>query len=89
MSVYLVAYAICDFKMISAFTKTSVRVDVIAKSQSIDDGDGDFALDETTKVLEFFEDFFKSPYPMQVSCKLHNFIEYFLFSNYLKYCFHH
>ena len=87
MSSYLVAFVICDFKLKSLFTKTSVRVDVAAKPQSIDDGDGDFALREATEILEFFEVFLKQPYPMEVSSNFkdeNNFLilKYLIFNYY-------
>ncbi|MDP4038415.1 MAG: M1 family metallopeptidase [bacterium] len=62
MSTYLLAFAIGEFEQISTKTKEGIEVRVLAtpgKSQL-----GRFALDTSTKVLTFYNEYFAIPYPL-------------------------
>lgn len=69
MSTYLVAFVISDFKKIEATSEMGVRIEVAAKPDSIDAGEGDFALDEAAKYIDFFAEYFDLPYPLEKSSK--------------------
>lgn len=62
MSTYLVAVAVGEFDFIETLTPKGVKVRVytpLGKTES-----GHFALDAAVKILPYFEDFFKVPYPL-------------------------
>lgn len=69
MSTYLIAFAITEFTQIEATSPKGVKVEVSARPQAISDGDGDFALQEATAILDFFADYFDVPYPLAKSSK--------------------
>ena len=72
MSTYLVAFVISDYKSISTISPTKgIMIEVAAKPQSIDNGEGDFALDEASKIIEFFYDYFNLAYPLSKSSNFH------------------
>ena len=70
MSTYLVAYVISDFEYIQNKTKRGVDVEVYAKKQSIDNNEGQFALEEAVKLVDFYEEYFGVEYPLKKSSKL-------------------
>jgi aminopeptidase N len=67
MSTYLVAYVISDFKGIKGKTSREVDIEVYAKPQSIEDGEGQFALEEAVKLVDFFGGYFQFEYPLKKS----------------------
>jgi aminopeptidase N len=67
MSTYLVAYVISDFQSIKSKTSRGIMIEVSAKPQSIDDGEGNFARDEAVKLVDFFEGYFGVNYPLDKS----------------------
>lgn len=69
MSTYLIAYAITDFTQIEAISATGVKIEVSARPKAISDGDGDFALQEATDIIDFFAGYFDVPYPLDKSSK--------------------
>ncbi len=84
MSTYLVAFAVSDFKKIEKKTEKGVLVEVSAKAQSIDAGEGKFGLEEAVKVIDFFSDYFDVPYPLAKSSKNILYNHYiFFYKNYL------
>uniref|UniRef100_A0A7N5JRQ3 Aminopeptidase n=1 Tax=Ailuropoda melanoleuca TaxID=9646 RepID=A0A7N5JRQ3_AILME len=62
MSTYLVAFIISDFKSISKMTKSGVKVSIYAVADKIHQAD--YALDTAVTLLEFYEDYFRIPYPL-------------------------
>ncbi|XP_026354365.1 endoplasmic reticulum aminopeptidase 1 isoform X4 [Ursus arctos] len=62
MSTYLVAFIISDFKSISKMTKSGVKVSIYAVPDKIHQAD--YALDTAVTLLEFYEDYFRIPYPL-------------------------
>ena len=67
MSTYLVAFVISNFKVIRTTTSKGVDVEVAGRPDAIDEGHGDYALDEATKIIDFFVDYFNVTYPMPKS----------------------
>ena len=71
MSTYLVAYVISNFKSISVKSpERGILVDVHARPDAIEAGEGEFALQEAADILDFFEEFFIVPYPLAKSSKI-------------------
>ncbi|WP_208422895.1 M1 family metallopeptidase [Latilactobacillus fragifolii] len=69
MSTYLVAFAFGELQGIQTKTKSGVQVGVFAtKAHQINELD--FALDIAKRSIEFFEDFYQTPYPLPHSWQL-------------------
>ncbi|CAK9293369.1 unnamed protein product [Gordionus sp. m RMFG-2023] len=62
MSTYLVAFVICDFKMVSGKTISGTLVGVHAPAEQIDQAI--FAKDVAIKALDFYEKYFDIPFPL-------------------------
>ncbi|XP_012494252.1 PREDICTED: endoplasmic reticulum aminopeptidase 1 [Propithecus coquereli] len=62
MSTYLVAFIISDFQSVSKMTKSGVKVSVYAVPAKINQAD--YALGAAVTLLEFYEDYFRIPYPL-------------------------
>lgn len=78
MSTYLVAFAISNFKTIKInSTKYNIQVEVSAKPEAIENGHGDYALDEASRILDFFSDYFDTKYPLLKSSRI-----FFYFRNF-------
>ena len=73
MSSYLVAFIISDFKKIATKSAKGIDIEVAAKPHSIDAGEGEFALSEAAKIIDFFADYFNVPYPLAKSSKYDHF----------------
>ncbi|KAF4111502.1 aminopeptidase N isoform X1 [Onychostoma macrolepis] len=67
MSTYLVAFVVSDFKYINAKDKKGILVRIWARKKAIDDGQGDYALKITQPILEFFEKYYNTSYPLSKS----------------------
>lgn len=70
MSTYLVAFVVSDFKTIEMMSAKNVKIQVAAKPSSIDAGEGDFALAEAARYIDFFADYFDLAYPLEKSSKI-------------------
>lgn len=62
MSTYLLAFLVGDFEYIEQTTKKGVRVRIITTPGKKEQGR--FALDVTLKCLEYYEEYFDIPYPL-------------------------
>ena len=62
MSTYLVAFVVCDFVLVQGVTKHNVNVSVIASKDKI--GQGQYALDTATALMEHYTDYFSVKYPL-------------------------
>ncbi|XP_059162409.1 endoplasmic reticulum aminopeptidase 1-like isoform X2 [Physella acuta] len=62
MSTYLVAFVICDFKNMSKTTEDGVEVRLFAPEDKI--YMGEFALNASVTVLNYYNSFFGIPYPL-------------------------
>ncbi len=62
MSTYLLAWAVGEFDFVQAVTKNGVSLRVYSPPGRAEQGR--FALDAGVRALDFFDDFFKVPYPL-------------------------
>ncbi|XP_043099183.1 aminopeptidase N [Puntigrus tetrazona] len=67
MSTYLVAFVVSDFKYINSKDKKGVLVRIWARKKAIEDRQGDYALKITQPILEFFEKYYNTSYPLSKS----------------------
>ncbi|XP_060797041.1 aminopeptidase N-like [Neoarius graeffei] len=68
MSTYLVAFVVCEFAYISKQNdKMDVMVRIWARKNVIEDGQGSYALSITQPILEFFEKYYNTSYPLSKS----------------------
>ena len=65
MSTYLVAYVISNFETIKDNSTKNISVEVSARPEAIKSHSGDFALEETIKIIDFFSDYFNETYPLE------------------------
>lgn len=66
MSTYLLAFIVCDFADIHS-TQKSVLIRIWARRKAIDDRQGDYALNVTGPILEFYERYYNAAYPLSKS----------------------
>ncbi|XP_060101068.1 thyrotropin-releasing hormone-degrading ectoenzyme isoform X2 [Heteronotia binoei] len=64
MSTYYLAWAVCNFTYRETTTKNGVIIRLYARSDAIRRGSGDYALNITRRLIEFYEDYFKVPYSL-------------------------
>uniref|UniRef100_H0ZAF9 Aminopeptidase n=1 Tax=Taeniopygia guttata TaxID=59729 RepID=H0ZAF9_TAEGU len=64
MSTYYLAWAVCNFTYRETVTKSGVVVRLYARPDAIRRGSGDYALNITRRLIEFYEDYFKVPYSL-------------------------
>ncbi|KAF4082996.1 hypothetical protein AMELA_G00135010 [Ameiurus melas] len=68
MSTYLVAFIVCEFTYTSKPNDNKdVKVRIWARKNSIEEGHGDYALNITRPILEFFEKYYNASYPLSKS----------------------
>lgn len=66
MSTYLLAFIVCDFADIQSSQK-NVLIRIWARRKAIDDRQGDYALNVTGPILEFYERYYNAAYPLSKS----------------------
>ncbi|XP_077598341.1 aminopeptidase Ey-like [Stigmatopora nigra] len=66
MSTYLLAFIVSDFGNISS-TSGDVEIRIFARKSAIKAGQGEYALSKTGLILEFFEKYYASSYPLPKS----------------------
>ncbi|XP_048358187.1 thyrotropin-releasing hormone-degrading ectoenzyme [Sphaerodactylus townsendi] len=64
MSTYYLAWAVCNFTYRETTTKNGVLIRLYARPDAIRRGSGDYALNITRRLIEFYEDYFKVPYSL-------------------------
>ena len=64
MSTYLVAYTISNFETIKGTSSKNISIEVSTRPEAIKNHSGDFALEETIKIIDFFIDYFNETYPL-------------------------
>ena len=62
MSTYLVAMVVCDYARIQERTSNGILLSIYAPNHLIPQAQ--FALNVTTRLLEYFQGFFGVPYPL-------------------------
>lgn len=70
MSTYLMAFAVTNYISKSRMSSKNIKVEVAAKPVSIDAGEGDYALNEAVKIIDFFADYFNVDYPLTKSSRV-------------------
>nr|CAB3243182.1 endoplasmic reticulum aminopeptidase 2-like [Phallusia mammillata] len=63
MSSYLIAFIVSDFQSVTNSTPSGIKVSVYASADKM--GQLDFALKTAVNVLDFYEKFFKIPFPLE------------------------
>ncbi|XP_030641461.1 thyrotropin-releasing hormone-degrading ectoenzyme-like [Chanos chanos] len=64
MSTYYLAWAVCNFTYIETLTDSGVVIRLYARPNAIESGSGDYALQITKRLLQFYEDYFKVKYSL-------------------------
>lgn len=64
MSTYYLAWAICNFTYKETVTDSGITVGLYARPDAIQQGSGDYALNITKRLLEFYEDYFNISYSL-------------------------
>ncbi|XP_051948018.1 aminopeptidase Ey-like isoform X1 [Xyrauchen texanus] len=67
MSTYLVAFFVSDFTYIHDADNKGVLVRIWARKKAISEGQGNYALTITQSILEFFEKYYNTSYPLSKS----------------------
>lgn len=66
MSTYLLAFIVCDFAHIHS-TQKNILIRIWARRKAIEDRQGDYALNVTGPILEFYERYYNAAYPLSKS----------------------
>ncbi|KAM3626172.1 uncharacterized protein V6R79_024096 [Siganus canaliculatus] len=66
MSTYVLAFIVTDFISIQS-TKNNLLVRIWARQKAINDRQGDYALNVTGPILQFFEQYYNATYPLSKS----------------------
>eukprot|EP00062_Callorhinchus_milii_P018000 gi/632971000/ref/XP_007901957.1/ PREDICTED: thyrotropin-releasing hormone-degrading ectoenzyme [Callorhinchus milii] len=64
MSTYYLAWAVCNFTYKETVTNSGITVRLYARSDAIERGSGDYALNITKRLLEFYEGYFNVSYSL-------------------------
>uniref|UniRef100_A0A3Q3X670 Aminopeptidase n=1 Tax=Mola mola TaxID=94237 RepID=A0A3Q3X670_MOLML len=67
MSTYLLAFIVCDFVKIESIKNNNLLVRIWARRKAISDNQGDYALNVTGPILQFFERYYNASYPLSKS----------------------
>lgn len=67
MSTYLLAYIVSEFKYVEAVSPNRVQIRIWARPSAIDEGHGDYALQVTGPILNFFAQHYNTAYPLEKS----------------------
>ncbi|XP_034142912.1 aminopeptidase N [Esox lucius] len=67
MSTYLLAFVVSEFDFIRSPEGEKVLIRIWARKQAIEEGQGDYALEKTGPILEFFEKYYTTDYPLNKS----------------------
>ncbi|XP_023669966.2 aminopeptidase N-like [Paramormyrops kingsleyae] len=67
MSTYLLAFIVSDYTYISSAKKDNALIRIWARRKAISRRQGQYALNVTGQILQFFVNYYKSPYPLSKS----------------------
>ncbi|XP_061100577.1 aminopeptidase N-like [Conger conger] len=68
MSTYVLAFIVCDFAHVTAPEDSgNVLIRIWARRKAIEQGQGDYALEVTGRILKFYESYFNISYPLSKS----------------------
>lgn len=80
MSTYLMAFVVSNFEKKSKQSPIkNITIEVAARPEAIRNGDGDHGLDEAAQIIDFFSDYFQTPYPLPKSSLLPTFSQNYVF----------
>jgi aminopeptidase N len=73
MSTYLVAFLVSNFKTIRRQSERfKIDIEVSAREEAINNGEGNFALNEAGDIIDFYTEYFDIRYPLKKSSKITN-----------------
>ncbi|XP_036443065.1 aminopeptidase Ey-like isoform X2 [Colossoma macropomum] len=67
MSTYLLAFVVSDFISIKTPAEAKVLIRIWARRKAIEAGQGEYALNITGRILDFFQNYYNSKYPLRKS----------------------
>uniref|UniRef100_A0A4W6G5D0 Aminopeptidase n=1 Tax=Lates calcarifer TaxID=8187 RepID=A0A4W6G5D0_LATCA len=67
MSTYLLAFIVSDFVSIQSNQNNNLLIRIWARKKAIDDRQGDYALNVTGPILQFYERYYNATYPLSKS----------------------
>ncbi|KAF3686902.1 Aminopeptidase N [Channa argus] len=67
MSTYLLAFIVSDFDSIQSNQNNNLLIRIWARKKAIDDKQGDYALNVTGPILQFYEHYYNATYPLSKS----------------------
>lgn len=67
MSTYLLAFIVSDFSSIRSTKNSNVLIRIWARTKAVNDRDGEYALNVTEQILQFYEQYYNSKYPLSKS----------------------
>ncbi|XP_076012190.1 aminopeptidase N-like isoform X2 [Genypterus blacodes] len=67
MSTYLLAFIVCDFASLQSSEDNTILIRIWARRNAITAGQGDYALNVTGPILQFYEQYYKVKYPLSKS----------------------
>uniref|UniRef100_A0A3B4CCY5 Aminopeptidase n=1 Tax=Pygocentrus nattereri TaxID=42514 RepID=A0A3B4CCY5_PYGNA len=67
MSTYLLAFVVSDFISIKTPAEAKVLIRIYARRKAIEAGQGEYALNITGRILDFFQNYYNSKYPLRKS----------------------
>ncbi|XP_054883503.1 aminopeptidase Ey-like isoform X2 [Poeciliopsis prolifica] len=66
MSTYLLAIIVCDYAHLSS-TQRNIQIRIWARKKAIEEGQGNYALNVTGPILDFFQSYYNISYPLRKS----------------------
>lgn len=71
MSTYLVAFVVSNFIRIKKYSpKYNIEIQVAARPDAIKNGEGEYALEETARLIDYFIDYFNVSYSLNHSSRI-------------------
>jgi len=71
MSTYLVGFVVSSLDTIETYSpKHKIKIEVAARPEVILKYDAEYSLNETSKIMDYFIDYFNVSYPLKKSSKL-------------------
>lgn len=71
ISTYLIAFVIANYEKVGTKSSKNITIEVAGRPQAILNNEGDFALKDAAVIIDFFDEYFNVPYPLDKSSKLH------------------
>ncbi len=72
MSTYLVAFVVSNFESLKKYSpKYNIEIEVSGRPEAIKDGDLNFSLELSTRVIDFYSDYYNISYPLKKSSRFY------------------